>query len=53
MSNILLNQLVQEAEKAIEDAEAVKRKVRNKKKAERQARRPQGRGRERKGAPKK
>ena len=53
MSNILLNQLVQEAEKAVEDAEAINRKARNKKKADRQARRPQGRGRERKGSLKK
>lgn len=45
MSSIYLDQLLQEAAKALESEIDNKRKLKNQKKAEYQAQRPQGKGR--------
>lgn len=48
MNSIYLDQLLQEAAQALESEEDLKRKLRNKLKAERQSQRPRGRGRKKK-----
>jgi hypothetical protein len=45
MARFLLDKLLEEVKGSLDSEEAQKRKIKNKEKAERQARRPQGRGR--------
>lgn len=49
MTQFLLDKLVEEAQQSIKEEEDNKRKIRNRRKAARQASRPQGRGRKKKG----
>jgi hypothetical protein len=45
MAKFLLDKLLEDVKDSISSEESQKRKIKNNKKAERQARRPQGRGR--------